>query len=139
MDKVLEHTAVHHVTRFVRGNLGGQDEEANFVLGAFESGILDAHLGGGIFEDAFAIGHGLETGGHHAQHSLARHLEIDDEIEINPEVRFGLHVVGDDGVAHFAVGHHDHVVARGAQPRGAPVDLDDLGDNVGLHTVLVDH
>ena len=139
MDEVLEHTAVHDVARFVRRNFGGQNKEADLVLGTFESGILDAHLGDRIVQNAFTIGHGLEAGGHYAQHTLARHLEVDGEIEIDPEVRLGLHVVGDDGVAHFAVGHDNHVVARGAQAGGAPVDFDDLGDDVGLHAVLMNH
>ena len=54
-------------------------------------------------------------------------------------MRFGLHVVGQNNLPHFAVGHDHHVFGRGLEPGGAPIDFDHLADDMGFTPVLVNH
>ena len=136
---MIKNRLIHHMRGFIGRDVLGQDEVTHFINHPFQGGFLHAHLRLRFIQNPLVLTSRPDTGGQYPDCPLRRHLKINREIQIHAEVRLGFHVVGYNGVSQLAVGHHHHVIARGAQTRGAPVDLDHLGHDVCLHAVLVHH
>ncbi len=139
MHQIFKHRSVHLMPRFIGGNILWQNEITHFINHPVERRLLHSHFRFRLGQNALEPARGADARGQHPRGPLDGHFEIDDEIQLHPEMRRGLHIIRHDRFAQFAVGHHHHIICRGAQARGAPIDLDNLRDDVRLHAVLMNH